>query len=125
EIRAKAVASNRFNAAKFAVGVGIVDRPIEEVADTGEHTTGAGETSIAITISLMEGVSMRANARPHIVLSPVVDGQPVIDKAILRWSGAVCTRGENRFPSAACTFLSAQTHRADDPPRRERLANPA
>ena len=46
-ILTETVTGDCFDAAEFSVGVRVMDCPIEQIIDAGQHTAGAGQAGIA------------------------------------------------------------------------------
>lgn len=68
EVFPEAVACHGFDAAVFAVGIGIVYCAVDEIVEARQHAQRAGQPVVAVGVRLMVDVPMLPDAVPHISL---------------------------------------------------------
>ena len=108
EAFAKTVTGDRFDAAVFTVGIGVVDCTVDEVVQARQHAQRARQPVIARAVGRVVHVPVLPDAVPHISFRPVVDWQPVINKTPLGRGAAVLAKRAGFASGAGVAFLCSE-----------------
>ncbi len=93
EVLAEAVTGHGFNPAVFAVGIGVVNCPVDEVIQACQYAQGAGQPVIARAVRLVIDIAMLTNTVPRHYF-PSSRGSAASHKQNAPWSGHCCRCGD-------------------------------